>query len=142
MNVKQLMYRLSAFLALAIGLAIGWLASAYCYFETGFAHPIPAILVLYAIVAYDLRWWPEMAWRVPVVIVVGSLVTVTFQTEMSSSVMMTRREGPTSFLSPMADVNASLFGATIFLAITFLLAPMNKSKDVKTLKNSRSLVPN
>ena len=136
MNAREIMYRLSAFLALAIGLAISWLASVYCYLETGFAHPIPAILVLYAIVAYDLRWWPEMTWRVPVVIVVGSLVTVTFRTEMSSyrSIVMTRYEGLTSFLSPMADVNAALIGATAFLAITFLLAPMNKSAHIKTLK--------
>ena len=143
MNAREIMYRMSAFLALAIGLTISWLASVYCYLETGFANPIPALVIVYAIVAYDLRWWREMAWRVPTYMTVGGFLLLFLQpVVVANRVEYTRYEGLTHWHSPMTDVNYALVGATIFLVATFLFAPMNKSKDVETLKNSRSLVPN
>ena len=143
MNAREIKYRLSAFLALAIGLVISWLTSVYCYLETGFANPLPAILIVYAIVAYDLRWWREMAWRVPIYMTVGGFLLFFLQpTFAARRVEYTRYEGLTHWHSPMTDVNYFLVGVTIFLVTTFLFAPMNKTEDVESLKNSRSLVPN
>ena len=135
-------WRLSAFVSLAVGLAISWLASAYCYLETGLANPIAALVIMYTIIAFDLRWWSEMTWRVPIWMIIGSFLLFMLQPVIvARRVEYTRYEGLTHWHSPMTGVNYALTGATIFLVFIFLLAPMNSHSQLKTIKKSRSIVP-
>jgi hypothetical protein len=124
---RQKYSRLAAVPALVVGVVLGWV-SATPFFYTSAVITVPiAMLVLYAVIAWELRWWQEMRLGIPGSIMAGGIAVAILAPTVYGDFRINSVWDLFRLVGPFSSVNWALIGASIALAIVFLVAPINAS---------------
>ena len=115
--------RAIAVFTLAVAVVIAWLTTATLYRWANYSLPIVALVAMYGILAWQLRWWRELKYRIPVAMLGGA----TLLSMLRPATVAVRNPSRSLFSMHQGfyAVNWALIGATLFALVILLIAPMN-----------------
>lgn len=122
------MQRLAVIPPTLAGLAAGWLCSALLFAVWRRPSPILSLVVLYAITAWDLRWWTELRTRMPLAIFGGGILVAAFRPIVGGRSLFDGWSDLLQATGPFSVVNWALSGATLFLIVVFVIWPMTDAR--------------
>jgi hypothetical protein len=115
--------RILSVLTLVVAVTISCLVTAVLYRRTDESLPIVALVILYGLLAWQLRWWRELMYRIPVTIICGAMLL-----SMLRPATVARRFPSRELFSTHQGfyaVNWALAGAAFFTLVILLCAPMS-----------------
>jgi len=128
MNRLNIFRRLSAIVPMLCGVVIGWLVAALLFAVSRNPAPFLALCLIWATMAWELRWWTELKWRLPIAIFGGGFLLNLLRPVVSYR--YTAEDWiphPLADIGPFCSVNWCIIGACFFAFIILAIAPMTYS---------------
>lgn len=120
------MLRLAILPAIVAGCLIGWLLAALLYIRTDYESPFVAVLVLYLVVAWEIRWWHEIRFRLPLAIFGGATLAHLLHPKVYGWPRINYVTDMMGLFGAFGDVNWSLPGAVFMVLAASIYTPMSR----------------
>ena len=120
--------RIAAIFALLCGVTIAWLIAALLFVHLQWSTQLLGLAVLWGIMAWELRWWTDLKFRLPIAIFGGGLLIDALRPQVAYK--YTANDWiphPLDKFGPFSSVNWCLIGAFIFTIVVLMISPMKKT---------------
>jgi len=133
--------RLASIPPLVVGVVLGWLAASVFFMTSDFITVSIALLVLYFVTAWELRWWQSVRRKIPVSILIGAFAILLLAPRAQGFFPIDSVSDLFRFAGPFSSVNWAITGSSIALAIVFLVAPMDNLAEPQEAELASPDVP-